>query len=195
MKPRIDATEFGSITVEGTVFEHDVVISPDGEVSKRKKKLSKAVYGTSHTISLQEAKYIYRQAAEADRLVVGAGQYGRVQLSPEAAEFFTRKACEIVLLPTPQVIGIWNETEGRGGRAVPRHVLSSRRDATSLTTPRPDGRSADPAARLGAPTTTNPTLALALSGASRGRLQPTGAGAPRMRLCARVRRRGTRASL
>jgi hypothetical protein len=36
-----------------------------------------------------------------------------VQLSPEAADFFTQKACEIVLLPTPQVIGIWNETEGR----------------------------------------------------------------------------------
>jgi hypothetical protein len=115
MKPRIDATDFGSITVEGRVFDHDVVISPDGEVSKRKKKLSKAVYGTSHTISLEEAKYIYRRAAGADRLIVGAGQYGRVRLSPEAADFFTRKACEIVLLPTPQVIGIWNET---GGRAV-----------------------------------------------------------------------------
>lgn len=113
MKPRIDATDFGSITVEGTVFDHDVVISPDGEVSKRKKKLSKAVYGTSHTISLEEAKYIYRRAAGADRLIVGAGQYGRVRLSPEAADFFARKACEIVLLPTPQVIGLWNETEGR----------------------------------------------------------------------------------
>ena len=113
MKPRIDATEFGSITVEGAVFDHDVVISPDGEVSKRKKKLSKAVYGTSHTISSQEAKYVYRQSAGVDRLIVGAGQYGRVQLSPEAADFLARKACEIVLLPTPQVIGIWNETEGR----------------------------------------------------------------------------------
>jgi hypothetical protein len=113
MTRRIDATNFGSITVEGTVFDHDVVISPDGEVSKRKKKLSKAVYGTSHTISLQEAKYIYRRAAGADRLIVGAGQYGRVQLSPEAADFFVRKACEITLLPTPQAIGIWNTTEGR----------------------------------------------------------------------------------
>jgi hypothetical protein len=113
MKPHIDATEFGSITVEGTVFDHDVVISPDGEVSKRKKKLSKAIYGTSHTISVQEAKHVYGQATRAERLIVGAGQYGRVQLSPEAADFLARKACEIVLLPTPQVIGIWNETEGR----------------------------------------------------------------------------------
>jgi hypothetical protein len=113
MKPRIDATHFGSITVEGTVFDHDVIIRPDGEVRKRKKKLSKAVYGTSHTISLQEAKYVYREAGDAERLIVGAGQYGRVQLSPEAADFFARKACEIVLLPTPEVIGVWNETKGR----------------------------------------------------------------------------------
>ena len=28
MKPRIDATEFGSITVEGRVFDHDLVITP-----------------------------------------------------------------------------------------------------------------------------------------------------------------------
>ena len=113
MKPRIDATDFGLITVDGTVFDHDVVISPGGEVSKRKKKLSKAVYGTSHTISLEEARYVYGRAAGADRLIVGAGQYGRVRLSPEAADFFARNACEIVLLPTPVVIGIWNETEGR----------------------------------------------------------------------------------
>ena len=106
MRPRIDATEFGSITVEGTVFDHDLVITPDGEVSKRKKKLSKAVHGTLHTISLLEAKYVYGQAAGAERLIVGAGHDGRVQLSPEAADFLAWKACEIMLLPTPQVIGV-----------------------------------------------------------------------------------------
>src|SRR2546423_1428688 len=52
MKPRIDGTSFGSITVGGTVFEHDIIIRPDGAVKKRKKKLSKAIYGTSHMISL-----------------------------------------------------------------------------------------------------------------------------------------------
>ena len=38
MKPRIDQTTFGSITVDGTVFEHDVIIRPGGQVKKRKKK-------------------------------------------------------------------------------------------------------------------------------------------------------------
>jgi hypothetical protein len=111
-KPHIDGTTFGSITIDGAVFDHDVVIRPDGEVKKRKKKLSKAVYGTSHTISREEAEYVCEQAPGADRLIVGTGQYGRVELSPEAAAYMEARKCNVVLLPTPEVIDIWNETEG-----------------------------------------------------------------------------------
>jgi hypothetical protein len=113
MKPRIDRTAFGSITVEGTVFEHDVIIRPDGEVKKRKKKLSKAVYGTSHTISLDEAKYVRKQGPGADSLIIGTGQYGNVELSPEAAAYLEARKCGVVLLPTPEVIDVWNDTEGK----------------------------------------------------------------------------------
>jgi hypothetical protein len=113
MKPRIDRTAFGSITVEGSVFEHDVIIRPDGQVKKRKKKLSKAVYGTSHTISLDEAKHVCNQGPGADRLIVGSGQYGNVELSPEAAAYVKKRNFSVVLLPTPEVIDVWNETEGR----------------------------------------------------------------------------------
>jgi hypothetical protein len=43
MEPRIDETQFGSVTIDGKMFEHDVLIRLDGQVEKRKKKLSKAV--------------------------------------------------------------------------------------------------------------------------------------------------------
>jgi hypothetical protein len=112
MKPRIDGTSFGSVTVEGTVFEHDIIIRPDGQVKKRKKKLSKAIYGTSHMISLQEAKYVCEQGADAGRLIVGSGQYGNVELSPEAVAYLKRRKCDVLLLPTPDVIDVWNTTEG-----------------------------------------------------------------------------------
>jgi hypothetical protein len=111
MKPRIDGTAFGSITVEETVFDHDVLIGPNGRVTKRKKKLSKRVYGTSHTISLDEARYVYEEGAGADRLIIGGGQYGRVELSPEAADYLARRKCEVVLRPTPEAIAVWNESE------------------------------------------------------------------------------------
>lgn len=113
MKPRIDKTKFGSITVGGTVYQHDVIVRPDGSVKRRKKKLSSSVYGTSHMISLPEAKYVRKQAAGAQRFIVGTGQYGNVELSPEAAAFLKRKNCRVTLAPTPKVIDVWNKTRGR----------------------------------------------------------------------------------
>jgi hypothetical protein len=107
MKPKIERTEFGSITIDGTDYEHDVLIRLDGQVKKRKKKLSKAVYGTSHTVSLDEAKHIYEKGA--DRLIIGTGQYGRVELSDEAADYFKTKKCFVELCPTPKAIKSWNK--------------------------------------------------------------------------------------
>ncbi len=111
MKPRIDGTRFGSITVEGTVLEHDILVRLSGEVVKRKKKLSKAVYGTSHVISLEEAKFVYEKGAK--RLLVGSGQDGCVALSDEARDFFARKGCEVEVAPTPEAVRRWNRGAGR----------------------------------------------------------------------------------
>ncbi len=110
MKPKIDSTEFGSIRIEGSVFEHDVIIRLGGRVKKRKKKLSKRVYGTSHTISLDEAKHVYEKGAK--RLILGSGQNGMVTLSEEAADYFKRKRCLVKLTPTPDAIRVWNKAKG-----------------------------------------------------------------------------------
>jgi len=110
MQPRIDRTQFGSVTIDGKVYEHDVLIRLGGQVKKRKKKLSKVVYGTSHTISLAEAEHVYQKGA--GRLLIGAGQHGRVSLSEEAATYLERNRCQVELLPTPEVLPIWNQAEG-----------------------------------------------------------------------------------
>jgi hypothetical protein len=110
MKPEIDTTEFGYITVAGRRIDHDVVIRLSGEVEKRKKKLSKAVYGTSHTVSLAEAKYVYERGAQ--RLIVGTGQNGMVRLSDEAADFFAAKNLQVSLEPTPEAVSRWNRAKG-----------------------------------------------------------------------------------
>jgi len=110
MNPKIDNTEFGSITIGGDLIEHDVIIHLSGNIEKRKKKLSKAVYGTSHIISLEEAKYVYEKGTE--QLIIGAGQSGMVSLSNEASEYFKRKQVQVDLSPTPEAINRWNITEG-----------------------------------------------------------------------------------
>ncbi len=86
MKPNIDNTSIGSITIAHEDYEHDVIIRLNGEVKKRKKKLSRALYGTSHVVSLAEAQYVYETGAQ--RLIIGTGQEGNVTLSGEAANYF-----------------------------------------------------------------------------------------------------------
>jgi hypothetical protein len=109
MKPKIDKTKFGSITLGGEKVEHDILIRLNGTVEKRKKKLSKEVYGTSHTISLAEAKFVYDEGA--GTIIIGSGQEGMLKLSDEAAAFFKKKDCKVRLLPTPEAVRAWNEAK------------------------------------------------------------------------------------
>ncbi len=111
MKPEIQGTEFGKITVDEEVYEHDIVIRLNGKVEKRKKKLSKEIYGNSHTVSLDEAKHILDEGAE--RLIIGTGQYDNVRLSEEAGEYFRKQGCSVELFPTPDALRAWNRAEGK----------------------------------------------------------------------------------
>lgn len=110
MRPRIDGTQFGSITIDGADIEHDVLIRLSGEIKKRKKKLSKAVFGSSHTISRDEAEYVFEKGA--DRLIIGSGHNGMVTVSAEAAEYFRKQGVRVDLSPTPEAIHHWNEAKG-----------------------------------------------------------------------------------
>ena len=109
-KPTINDTGFGSITVDGESYDHDIIISLEGTVKKRKKKLSKSIYGSSHTISLPEIEYVYQE--NADGIVIGSGQYGVAKLSHEALEFMAEKKCRVVLKNTPEALQEWNRSEG-----------------------------------------------------------------------------------
>ena len=111
MQPIIDNIEFGSISIEKERYPHDVIIDLDGHVKKRKKKLSKAIYGTSHIISLDEAKYVYKKGARL--LIIGAGQYSNVNLSNEAKDFFKQKNCKVILQATSKSIETWNKTKDK----------------------------------------------------------------------------------
>jgi hypothetical protein len=111
MRPHLEATGFGWITIDGQRYEHDVLIRLGGAVKKRKKKLSKDVYGTSHVVSLDEAKHVYEKGA--DVFVLGSGQHGCVSLSDEAAAFLEEKGCEVRLRSTPEALALWNAAPKR----------------------------------------------------------------------------------
>jgi hypothetical protein len=86
---KIESTTFGTITIDGKTYEHDVIVRLSGEVVKRKKQLSKKLYGTSHVLSEDEAKFLFEKGC--DQVVIGAGQMGNVHLSPEAEAYFERR--------------------------------------------------------------------------------------------------------
>ena len=111
MGAHIDSATFGSIVVNGKSYDHDIIISPEGKVSKRKKRLSKQVFGTSHVISQAEAEYIFVPGIT--KLVIGAGHNAMVILSNEANDFFKMNKCEVILLPTPQAVDAYNSLKGR----------------------------------------------------------------------------------
>ena len=108
---QIESTTFGTITIDGKTYEHDVVIRLSGEVMKRKKKLSKKYYGTSHVVSEDEAKFVFERGCE--QLILGSGQDGNVQLSPEAEAYFAKKGCKVLLQPTPEAIDVFNGSQGK----------------------------------------------------------------------------------
>ncbi len=105
-RPQIEAAAFGSIFIEGREIGNDVILTLDGAILKRKKKLSKKVYGTSHTISRREVRFIYEKGAEL--LIIGTGRYGRVELSDEAMRYLKKKGCRVKLEATHEAIHSWN---------------------------------------------------------------------------------------
>ena len=109
MKPFIHHTSFGSITVDDQTFDHDILIRSNGKIEKRKKKLSKKVYGTSHTLSLEEAEFIYEEGIS--KLIIGCGQYGALGLSAEAEDFFRKKEVFMIQAETPVAIREYNKSE------------------------------------------------------------------------------------
>src|ERR1700758_2758065 len=104
----IENTTFGTITIDGKTYYHDVVIRLSGDVVKRKKKLSKKYYGTSHMLSKDEAKFVFEKGCA--QFIVGSGQMGNVRLSPEAEAYFAKKGCKVLLQPTPEAIRVFNKT-------------------------------------------------------------------------------------
>lgn len=111
MEPHIDKTKFGAIKIAGETYTHDVLLRWDGKTRKRKSKLSKKVFGTGHKVSLDEAKQIYKKGAE--RLIVGTGQFDKLRLSDEAAQYFEKKKVRVTLHATPEALERWNKAEGK----------------------------------------------------------------------------------
>ena len=98
---RFDDFTFGSICIDGVTYEHDVVIDR-GQVSKRKKKLSKKFRGEfGHTPLSLEEKIPWK----CRRLVVGTCT-GALPVMEELKREAKRRKIELLILPTVRAIQV-----------------------------------------------------------------------------------------
>jgi len=99
---QFDNFSFGSIQIDGSIYEHDVVID-HGEISKRKKKPSKKFQEEfGHTpLSVEEnIPWKCRQ------LIIGSGAYGRLPVMQEVQREAERRKIKLLVLPTIEAIKV-----------------------------------------------------------------------------------------
>lgn len=97
---RFERFSFGSIDVDGTTYEHDVVID-HGRVRKRRKGPSKPFRARFGHTPLSVAEDI---PWECRRLVVGTGVDGRLSVMDDVEEQARRRGVTLVVLPTAEAL-------------------------------------------------------------------------------------------
>jgi hypothetical protein len=96
---RFESFSFGSIRIDGIVYEHDVVIDR-GEVRKRRKKPSRKFRDDfGHTPLSVEEEIPWR----CRRLVIGTGT-GALPVMEQVQREAERRGIELVMVPTVRAI-------------------------------------------------------------------------------------------
>ena len=102
---RFEDFSFGSIRIDGTTYEHDVVVDR-GEVRRRKKKASKKFRDEfGHTpLSIEE-----RIPWKCRRLVIGTGASGKLPVMKEVLREAEHRKIELLTFPTAKAIEVLNQ--------------------------------------------------------------------------------------
>ena len=95
---KIDSYTFGSITIDGVTYNHDIYIFPSGKVEQRQ-------YG--HTFTKDEVEYVLKENPEL--VITGKGNSGLANLSSDARALLENEGAEILEARTPDIIDKFNE--------------------------------------------------------------------------------------
>ena len=97
---RFDKFSFGSVRIDGSTYQNDVVID-GGEIRKRKKKPSKQFREQFGHTPLSVKEDIPWKCSQ---LVIGTGAYGRLPVMQEVRSEAARKKIKLLILPTLEAI-------------------------------------------------------------------------------------------
>ncbi|HEX3473264.1 MAG TPA: hypothetical protein VHT28_18935 [Silvibacterium sp.] len=100
VRMHFDKFSFGTLRIDGSTYEQDVVIDR-GEVRKRKKTPSRKFRDEfGHTPLSIEEKIPWK----CKRLVIGTGEYGRLPVMTEVKREAERRHVELVIVPTSEAL-------------------------------------------------------------------------------------------
>jgi len=109
--PVIQSIEFGRITIDGETYTRDLYIHADGTIKKRKKKLARELYGTSHSVGPEELKKFRKRNPEI--LIIGSGHQGALELTKEGRKFLENARIDFEILPSSKAVRFYNASGKR----------------------------------------------------------------------------------
>ncbi|MFP4562866.1 MAG: Mth938-like domain-containing protein [Spirochaetia bacterium] len=97
--PRIEAYQFGSITVDGQKYREDLILFPGGVQSSwwRKK---------GHSLASEDLKTVFE--AEPELLIIGTGNIGRMKIPDPVKEEIEGRNIELFTAPTGEAVEKYN---------------------------------------------------------------------------------------
>lgn len=106
----LQKTKFGSITISGKQYKHDVYLYPDGTIEKRDKSHSSRING-HRSLSIWELEHVLKR--NPDVLLIGMGQSGVLPITNETKKWLENKTkeqnIEIIRKNTPKILDIANK--------------------------------------------------------------------------------------
>ncbi len=94
----INSSAYGSISIDGETYNHDVYVLPSGKVEERE-------YG--HTFTKEQIEHLIKE--DPDVVIVGKGTSGMASLSSDARDLLEEKGIELIEADTPDVKDKFNE--------------------------------------------------------------------------------------
>jgi hypothetical protein len=111
--PMIESYEFGQIVIDGTSYENDVIVLPDGIKPEwwRDK---------GHVLQPQDLDAV--MDAQPEVLIIGQGAYGRMRVTRGTQEALEAAGIEIIAASTPDAIETYNEIRKEKKTAAALHL-------------------------------------------------------------------------
>lgn len=98
--------KFGMVEYDEKKYNHDIIVHVDGNVTPRKKEISRRKYGTSHILAEEEIEPLVHEKPET--IIVGSGVHGALRLGEISID------ADIIVLPTCKAVKKYNQLRGEG---------------------------------------------------------------------------------